>query len=130
MSDINSVTLVGRLAADPEVRHTAGGMPIVGLRLAWSTRQKNGDEWGEKSNFIEVSLFGERFEKLAQHLSKGKRIGVSGRLEMDEWGNEGERKTKIKVVASDVQFLEPREAEPVGVAASNTGTPDDEIPFA
>ena len=80
MSDLNRVTLVGRLTRDPEVRHTSGGMPIVSLGLAVNGRQKDASgNWAEKPNFFDVKLFGERFERLAQHLEKGRRVGVDGR---------------------------------------------------
>src|SRR6476661_7629595 len=80
MSDLNRVTLVGRLTRDPEVRHTSAGMPIVNLGLAVNGRQKDASgQWAEKPNFFDIKLFGERFERLAQHLEKGRRVGVEGR---------------------------------------------------
>lgn len=108
-ADLNSVTLVGRLAQDPDLRSTAGGMTILKLRLAWSTRAKDpSGQWGEKSNYIDVTCFGDRYERLAQYLEKGRRVGVTGRLEMDEWERDGQRRSSINVIASDLQFLDSR----------------------
>ena len=78
MSDINHVVLVGRLTRDPEIRYTGGGMPIVTLGLAVNGRQKDqaSGQWTEKPNFFDIKFFGDRFEKLASHLEKGRRIGV------------------------------------------------------
>ena len=148
MSDLNSVTLVGRLTRDPEVRHTAGGMPIVNLGLAVNGRQKDASgQWGEKANFFDVKLFGDRFERLAQHLEKGRRVGVQGRLEWSSWEADGQRRSKIEIVANELQFLDGRgegeggqrapfsasapvvaapEFDPVGAPV---GASDDDIPF-
>jgi single-strand DNA-binding protein len=109
MSDLNRVTLVGRLTRDPEIRYTAGGMPIVGLGLAVNGRQKDASgQWVEKPNFFDVKLFGERFERLAQHLEKGRRIGVDGRLEWSSWETDGQKRSKIEIVANELQFLDGR----------------------
>lgn len=110
MSDLNRVTLVGRLTRDPEVRHTAGGMPIVNLGLAVNGRQKDGasGNWVEKPNFFDVKLFGDRFERLAQHLEKGRRIGIDGRLEWSSWETDGQKRSKVEIVANELQFLDGR----------------------
>ena len=110
MSDINSVTLVGRLTRDPEVRYTASGMPIVSLGLAVNTNKKDPatGTWGEKGNFFDVKMFGDRFEKLAAHLEKGRRIGIMGRLEWDSWEKDGQRRSKVEIVANELQFLDSR----------------------
>ena len=109
MSDLNRVTLVGRLTRDPEVRYTSGGMPIVSIGLAVNGRQKDASgQWTEKPNFFDVKFFGERFERLAQHLEKGRRVGVDGRLEWSSWETDGQKRSKIEVVANELQFLDGR----------------------
>lgn len=109
MSDLNRVTLVGRLTRDPEVRYTSGGMAIVSLGLAVNGRQKDASgQWAEKANFFDVKLFGERFEKLSQHLEKGRRVGVDGRLEWSSWETDGQKKSKVEIVANELQFLDGR----------------------
>lgn len=109
MSDINSLVLVGRLTRDPEVRYTSGGMPIVSLGLAVNGRQKDANgQWGEKANFFDVKFFGERYERLATHLEKGRRVGVMGRLEWSSWETDGQKKSKVEVVGNELQFLDGR----------------------
>jgi single-strand DNA-binding protein len=147
MSDLNRVTLVGRLTRDPEVRHTSGGMAIVNLGLAVNGRQKDASgQWTEKPNFFDVKLFGERFERLAQHLEKGRRVGVDGRLEWSSWEAEGQKRSKVEIVANELQFLDSRgegegggnfRSAPAAVSADTSdfvpvgaGAPaDDDIPF-
>ena len=110
MSDLNRVTLVGRLTRDPEVRYTSGGMPIVNLGLAVNGRQKDAasGQWVDKPNFFDIKLFGERFERLATHLEKGRRVGIDGRLEWSSWETDGQKRSKVEVVANELQFLDGR----------------------
>ena len=152
-SDLNRVTLVGRLTRDPEVRHTSAGMPIVSLGLAVNGRQKDASgQWVEKPNFFDVKFFGDRYERLAQHLEKGRRVGVDGRLEWSSWESDGQKRSKVEVVGQELQFLDgkndgesngaPRQAftssAPSGNAAPDTSdfvpvgagvADDDDIPF-
>jgi single-strand DNA-binding protein len=110
MSDLNRVTLVGRLTRDPEVRYTSGGMPIVNIGLASNYRQKDSasGEWVEKPNFFDVVGFGERFEKLASNLEKGRRIGIDGSLRWSSWETDGQKRSKVEIIADTIQFLDSR----------------------
>ena len=110
MSDLNRVTVVGRLTRDPEVRYTSGGMPIVSIGLASNYRQKDqaSGQWVEKPNFFDVVGFGERFEKLASNLEKGRRIGVDGSLRWSSWETDGQKRSKVEIIADNIQFLDSR----------------------
>lgn len=114
-ADINRVVLVGRLTRDPELRHTAAGDPVATLRLAFSSRTREGDgRWADRSNYIDITLFGARAELAERHLSKGRRVGIDGRLSWSEWeASDGGRRQGIEVVAGDIFFLDPpRDDEP------------------
>jgi single-strand DNA-binding protein len=142
--DINHVVLVGRLTRDPELAHTSGGTPVLRLGLAVNGRQKDElGNWVDKPNFFDVKVFGGQAEMLSQHLVKGRRIGVDGRLDWSSWESEGQKRSKVEVVAQTVQFLDSRaEGEgrpqfvPEGASAAaaadadfgGSGT-DDDIPF-
>ncbi len=110
MSDLNRVMLVGRLTRDPEVRYTSGGMPIVNIGLASNYRQKDSasGEWVEKPNFFDVVGFGDRFEKLASNLEKGRRIGIDGTLRWSSWETDGQKRSKVEIIADNIQFLDSR----------------------
>jgi single-strand DNA-binding protein len=143
--DINRVTIVGRLTRDPELRHLASGNPVLQLGVAVNGRQRDdAGNWADKPNFFDVKVFGNQAEMLAQHLAKGRRIGVDGRLDWSSWeAQDGSKRTKVEIVAQSVQFLDPRaEGEagsgapqyvPAGAAAQTDDfTPsaaDDDIPF-
>jgi single-strand DNA-binding protein len=142
--DINRVTLVGRLTRDPELRNLPSGTSVLQLGLAVNGRQKDeGGNWVDKPNFFDVKVFGNQAEMLAQHLSKGRRIGVDGRLDWSSWeGQDGAKRSKVEVVAQSVQFLDSRgdsegggqpQFVPAGAAAESAEFPasaaDDDIPF-
>ncbi|MFL5983076.1 MAG: single-stranded DNA-binding protein, partial [Gaiellaceae bacterium] len=86
MANINRVVLVGNLTKDPELRHTPSGTAVCKLRLAVNTRQKDASgNWGDKPNYFDVTVWGNQGESCAQYLSKGRPVGVDGRLDWREW---------------------------------------------
>lgn len=104
--NINSVVLTGNLTQDPEMKATSSGTQICRMRIASNTRVKRGDEWGDKANYIDVTVFGKTAENCARYLSKGRPIALSGRLDWSEWTTpEGAKRQALQVVANDVQFL-------------------------
>ncbi len=141
--DINRVTLVGRLTRDPELRHLPSGNPVLQLGLAVNGRQKDdGGNWTDKPNFFDVKVFGNQAEMLSQHLAKGRRVGIDGRLDWSSWeAQDGSKRSKVEVVANQVQFLDSRgeggerEFVPAGAVAETSGADfgssgaDDDIPF-
>ena len=141
--DINRVTLVGRLTRDPELRHLASGTPVLQIGLAVNGRQRDdAGNWTDKPNFFDVKVFGNQAEMLAQNLTKGRRIGVDGRLDWSSWeAADGGKRSKVEVVAQSVQFLDSRgeggeggerQFVPAAATAGNEdfgGSADDDIPF-
>ena len=142
--DNNRVTLVGRLTRDPELRHLPSGSPVLQLGLAVNGRQKDDSgNWVDKPNFFDVKVFGNQAEMLATHLTKGRRVGIDGRLDWSSWeAQDGSKRSKVEVVAFQVQFLDSRgeggdgapQYVPAGAAVSSgsdfsPGGSDDDIPF-
>lgn len=109
-ADLNRVTLVGRLTRDPEMRHTAGGTPVCGMRIGVTSRQRGDDgSWGDRPNYFDVTVFGRQAETVNQYLAKGRRIGVDGRLSWREWqAQDGSKRQSVEVIANDVFFLDSR----------------------
>lgn len=132
-SDINTVVLVGRLTRDPEIKTTQGGMKITNIGLAVNSNQKDPQtgEWGDKPNFFDVTFFGDRFHVLAQHLEKGKRIGVTGRLEYSQWESDGQKRSKVGVVGTEFQFLDNPKVSETNADTNSTASReyDESIPF-
>ena len=110
-ADLNRVTLVGRLTRDPELRHTQGGDPVCSIRLAVSSRARamRAGNWGDRSNYFDVTVFGRQAETASTYLAKGRRIGVDGRLSWREWqAQDGSKRQSVEVIANDVFFLDSR----------------------
>jgi single-strand DNA-binding protein len=109
-ADLNRVTLVGRLTRDPELRHTQAGDPVCSIRLAVSSRARDETgNWGDRSNYFDVTVFGRQAETASTYLAKGRRIGVDGRLSWREWqAQDGTRRQSVEVIANDVFFLDSR----------------------
>jgi len=107
---MNSINLTGRLTADPELRTTPSGASVGNMRIAVARRRgRDGEDRG--AVFVDVTTFGRLAESVGQYLEKGRQVAVSGRLELDEWETDaGERRSRHKVVADEVEFLaRPRE---------------------
>src|SRR4249919_121619 len=108
--DINRVILVGRLTRDPELRHLPSGAPVLEMGVAVNGRQQDDSgNWVDKPNFFDVKVYGNQAEVLANHLVKGRRIGIDGRLDWSSWeAQDGSKRSKVEVVAFQVQFLDSR----------------------
>lgn len=103
---MNSVNLIGNLVRDAELKHTQNGTAICKMAIAVNERFKQGDEWVERPNFIDLVLWGKRGESLAQYLTKGSKIGIIGRLRQNKWEDkDGNGRSKIEVVVGDVDLL-------------------------
>ncbi|MCX5778985.1 MAG: single-stranded DNA-binding protein [Elusimicrobia bacterium] len=139
----NSITLVGRLTRDPEVRFTGKGDAVCSFDIAVNRRFKStAGEWKDDTTFIGIVVWGDSGKRCGDRLKKGLPVHVEGRLQSRQWETkEGQKRTTIEVIARRVQFLSkadsPQEAgAPVGkmsgddAAETAASVPDeDEIPF-
>lgn len=100
----NSVTLVGNLVEDPELRFTPSGVALAKLRLAVNRRWRDrNDEWQEDTSFFTGTCWRDMAENVAESLTKGARIIVSGRLEQRSWENqEGEKRSVVELQIDEV----------------------------
>ena len=136
MANINRVVLVGNLTRDPELRHTPGGTPVCSLRIAVNSRRKDeSGQWVDKPNYFSVSVFGNQAESCAQYLSKGRPVGIDGRLDWREWqAQDGAKREAVEIVAESVQFLGGRDGAESGrrrrqpVRARGGGVGDRRLP--
>jgi single-strand DNA-binding protein len=105
MADINHVVLVGRLTRDAELKYTAGGQAVCKFAVAVNRRKKSGDQWVDEANFFDIVLWGRQGESLNQYLVKGKMVGVDGELRQDRWEQDGQNRSKVEIVATNLQLL-------------------------
>ena len=100
---LNKVMLLGNLGSDPELRMTQGGQAILKLRLATTEKFKNREEqWQERTEWHQVSLWGKRGEALSKILTKGDRLFVEGSIRTSSYEKDGEKRYRTEVVASNV----------------------------
>lgn len=102
--------LIGNLGNDPEMRYAASGSPLLRFNVASNYRVRGDDgEWMDKTEWVRVTVFGNRVETLSQYLKKGMRVYVDGRLEARPWTDrEQQVRAGLEVTANDVEFLSPR----------------------
>ena len=101
----NSITIVGNLTRDPEIRYTASGQANAKLGMAvsrrWQNKQTN--EWEERTSFFNIVAWGDMAENISDTLTKGTRVIVNGRLEQRSWETEqGEKRSVVEVVADEI----------------------------
>ena len=120
-NDMNTVTIIGRLTRDMELKYTSGGMAIGKFSLAVNRKKKSGEQWVEEASFFDVTCFGKTAENLAQYMTKGKQVCVDGSLHQDRWEKDGQNMSRVVINADNIQLLgggtEPapsRKTEPQG----------------
>jgi single-strand DNA-binding protein len=105
MADINRVILVGRLTRNAELKYTNNGSAVSRFGIAINQRRKKDDQWVDEAHFFDVVVWGKTAESLNQYLLKGKQVGVEGQLRQDRWEQEGQSRSKVEIVATNIQLL-------------------------
>ncbi len=126
---VNKVILIGNLGADPEIRHTQDGRPIVNLRVATSEswRDKSTGERREKTEWHRVVIFNEGLARIAeQYLKKGSKVYLEGSLQTRKWEDQsGQERYTTEVVLqgfnSQLTMLDGRQRDGMGEGASGGG---------
>lgn len=102
----NQVILMGNLTRDPELRQTPNGQNVCSFSLALNRSYKGSDgEWKEATDFVNCVAWGPLGERVAQYLTKGRPCLVNGRLQSSNWEQDGQKRSKLEVIAQDVTFL-------------------------
>lgn len=116
---MNSTQLVGRLTADPILRHTSNGTPVTDVRLAVDRR-------GDGTDFISVTVWARTAEVVTEHLGRGRRVGVIGRLEQQQWTDKtsGTNRERLVVVAETIEFLDSPRRDTNGAVPDNDAQDD------
>lgn len=137
---INVVIISGNLTRDPDLRHTNSGTAILSFGVAVNDRMKDRDgSWVDRPNFVDVTVFGRRAEALSRFLSKGAKVALSGKLRYSSWERDGQKRSKLEVIAEEIEFLS-RDGDVARTAAPQArvqappeqpteGIYEDDIPF-
>ena len=121
MADYNKVMLMGRLTNKPEQTKMSGGESVTEFGFATNHKYKQGDDWKTRVCFVDVSVWGSQGEGCFKYLKQGDPAFIEGHLKYGEWMEDGKKRTKLRVVGTNVQFLSKREKQAEAV--------DDEVPF-
>ena len=102
----NQVVLMGNLTRDPELRSTPSGQNVCSFSLALNRSWKGADgSQQEATDYVDVTAWGPMGENVAKFVTKGRPVLVSGRLQSRAWEQDGQKRSKVEVVATDVTFL-------------------------
>ncbi len=97
----NTITIVGNLTRDPELRFTPSGAAVANFSVAWNLKGRDGQE--DKVSYFDVACWRQLAENVSDSLTKGSRVVVHGRLDQRSWENQdGDRRSKVEIVADDV----------------------------
>lgn len=134
MANYNKVILMGNLTRDPELRYTPAGKAVTNFSIAINRKYKVDEQWKEETDFFDIVVFGKQAENCSEYLRKGRPVLVDGRLQQRRWEtDEGQKRSKIEVVALSVQFLGSRGGQDNARPASGSDEPpefdDSDIPF-
>ena len=127
MASYNRVVLMGNLTRDPELRYIPSGTAVSEIGLAVNDRIKKNDQWVDEATFVDVTLWGRTAEVANEYLSKGSSILIEGRLKLDTWEKDGQKRSKLRVVADRMQMVGGRNAGSGG-SSSRASQDHDELP--
>jgi single-strand DNA-binding protein len=128
MANYNKVILLGNLTRDPQLRYLPNSTAVCDFGLAVNRRWRDKDgNQKEEVCFVDISTFGRQAETLNQYMTKGRSLLVEGHLRLDTWtGQDGQKRSKLSVVAENCQFLGGRGEQPAGGAPQERSAPSQE----
>lgn len=132
MTDINSVVLVGRITKDVgsderSFSYIGNGTAKAVVNIAVNRGVKKGDKWEDETSFFDVTIWGKTAESLKPRLTKGTQITVSGYLKQDRWEKDGQKQSRVQVVADMVEVpnISKKDADKVAEAFGGEAFPED-----
>lgn len=110
MASFNKVLLMGNLTRKPELRYTPSGMAVCEFTIAVNRRFTQGNETKEDTCFVDITVWDRQADNCSKYLDKGSSVFIEGRLQLDKWidKNDQKQRSKLRVVAENVQFVGPR----------------------
>lgn len=142
MTDTNKVFLIGRLTRDlgadeRSFGYTDGGTARANISIAVNRSKRDGDNWVDEAHFFDVTIWGKTAENLKPYLLKGKQVHVEGHLQQDRWEKDGQKHSRVSIVADEVRLLggkdggEAPQSAPAPQTAPQTSAGDfpEDIPF-
>lgn len=142
MNDTNKVFLIGRLTRDlgadeRSFGYTDGGTARANISIAVNRSKRDGDNWVDEAHFFDVTIWGKTAENLKPYLLKGKQVHVEGHLQQDRWEKDGQKHSRVTIVADEVRLLGGKDsgeapqsaAAPQSAPQTSAGDFPEDIPF-
>lgn len=126
MPSFNQVTVVGHLTRDVELKYLPSGTAVADIGIAVNEYRGRGDDRKEITNYFDVTVFGRTAEVCSEYLSKGSAALFNGRLQQERWETDGQKRSKVKIVAETMQMLDSKGG---GSSSESVTAGDDEVPF-
>ena len=121
---MNSVNLIGRLGRDPELKYTPQGTAVCTFSVAVDAGRDKPADW------FDIVVWEKQAETAAQHLAKGRQVGISGRLQTRSYeGRDGQKRKVVEIVATRVDFVGPKPQDGGAPAAPSDDADDGDVPF-
>lgn len=129
MNDFNKVILTGRLGKDCELKYTPTGTAITNFPIAVNRTSKKEGQTQQECSFFDIVVIGKSAENCSQYLSKGSFVLIEGRLRQNVWEKDGKRRSRVEVIADNVQFLSRNNQGSSENNQAGPQNPDGDIPF-
>lgn len=106
MASFNRVILMGNITRDIELKYIRSDLAVTEIGMAVNDRRKSqSGEWVDETTFVDVTLWGRTAEIASQYLSKGSPVMIEGRLKLDTWETEGQKRSKLRVIGEKLVML-------------------------
>jgi single-strand DNA-binding protein len=112
MQDMNLVIVEGNLGREPELKYTSSGTAVVKFSIASNFSKKVGTEWKSEPVWIDVTAWEKTAERVSENLHKGQKARVQGKLRVDSWEKDGQRHTRMYVLADRVEWWAKKDGAP------------------
>ncbi len=133
MASFNRVILVGNVTRDVELRYIQSGTAVTDIGLAVNDRVKRGDEWVDEATFVDITLWGRTAEVASEYLTTGSSVLIEGRLKLDQWEKDGQKRSKLKVIGERMQMLGGKggqqQTQPDATPTTQPVAPAGDVPF-
>ena len=120
-NDLNVWIGIGRLTKDASLTYTSSGTATCKFDIAVNRKKKSGEKYVDEVSFFTVVLWGKAGESLNQYLTKGKQVAVEGELRQDRWEQDGQSRSKVEIMADNVQLLGGGQDARGGAQSSQAG---------
>lgn len=105
---INNVNISGNLGRDAELKSTASGTPALQFSVCVNDRTNQNGQWVDRPNWVPCVMYGNRANALAQHLLKGTKVSIAGKLRQNQWERDGQKHSRLEVIVNEIELMGSR----------------------